>query len=37
MTGVALIGRYMGPDEFAAYWKEFEKIIEPLVPEAKKK
>ncbi len=37
LSGVALIGRYMGPDEFTAYWKDFEKIIEPLVPEAKKK
>ena len=37
LTGVALVGRFMGPDEFAAYWKEFEKKIEPLVPEAKKK
>jgi tripartite-type tricarboxylate transporter receptor subunit TctC len=37
LGGVALIGRYMDPDEFSAYWKDFEKIIEPLVPEAKKK
>jgi tripartite-type tricarboxylate transporter receptor subunit TctC len=37
LAGVALVGRYMGPDEFAAYWKDFEKTIEPLVPEAKKK
>jgi tripartite-type tricarboxylate transporter receptor subunit TctC len=37
LGGVALIGRYMGPDEFTAYWKDFEKTIEPLVPEAKKK
>jgi tripartite-type tricarboxylate transporter receptor subunit TctC len=37
LAGVALIGRYMSPDEFAAYWKDFEKTIEPLVPEAKKK
>jgi tripartite-type tricarboxylate transporter receptor subunit TctC len=37
LAGVALIGRFMGPDEFGAYWKEFEKTIEPLVPEAKKK
>jgi tripartite-type tricarboxylate transporter receptor subunit TctC len=37
LAGVALIGRYMGPDEFAAYWKDFERTIEPLVPEAKKK
>jgi tripartite-type tricarboxylate transporter receptor subunit TctC len=36
LAGVALVGRYMGPDEFAAYWKDFEKTIEPLVPEAKK-
>lgn len=36
LGGVALIGRFMGPDEFGAYWKDFEKIIEPLVPEAKK-
>jgi tripartite-type tricarboxylate transporter receptor subunit TctC len=36
LANVALIGRYMGPDEFAAYWKDFEKIIEPLVIEAKK-
>jgi len=37
LTGVALVGRFMGPDEFTTYWKDFEKIIEPLIPEAKKK
>jgi tripartite-type tricarboxylate transporter receptor subunit TctC len=36
LTGVGLVGRFMGPDEFATYWKDFEKIIEPLLPEAKK-
>jgi tripartite-type tricarboxylate transporter receptor subunit TctC len=36
LGGVGLIGHFMGPDEFRAYWKEFEKTIEPLVPEAKK-
>jgi tripartite-type tricarboxylate transporter receptor subunit TctC len=36
LNSVALIGHFMGPDEFAAYWKEFEKMIEPLVSEAKK-
>ena len=36
LGGVALVGRFMGPDEFAAYWKDFEKIVEPLIPEAKK-
>jgi tripartite-type tricarboxylate transporter receptor subunit TctC len=36
LAGVALIGRYMGPDEFGAYWKDFEKTIEPLVPEARR-
>jgi tripartite-type tricarboxylate transporter receptor subunit TctC len=36
LTGVALIGHFMGPDEFTAYWRDFEKIVEPLVPEAKK-
>jgi len=36
LRGVALVGHFMGPDEFTAYWKDFEKIIEPLVPEAKK-
>ena len=36
LTGVALVGRFMGPDEFAAYWKDFEKIVEPLIPEAKR-
>jgi len=36
LGGVALIGRFMGPDEFRAYWKDFEKVVEPLIPEAKK-
>jgi tripartite-type tricarboxylate transporter receptor subunit TctC len=36
LSGVALVGRFMGPDEFSAYWKDFEKIVEPLIPEAKK-
>jgi tripartite-type tricarboxylate transporter receptor subunit TctC len=36
LTGVGLVGRFMGPDEFATYWKDFEKIIEPLIPEAKR-
>lgn len=36
LTGVALIGHFMGPDDFSAYWKDFEKIVEPLIPEAKK-
>ena len=36
LSGVALVGRFMGPDEFAAYWRDFEKIVEPLIPEAKK-
>lgn len=28
--------RFMGPDEFAAYWQDYEKTIEPLVLETKK-
>lgn len=36
LSGVALTGRFMGPDEFAAYWKELEKLFEPLISEAKK-
>ncbi len=36
LDGVALIGHYMGTDEFAAYWKNAEKTIEPLILEAKK-
>jgi tripartite-type tricarboxylate transporter receptor subunit TctC len=36
LDGVALVGYFMGPDEFSAHWKEAEKIIEPLILEAKK-
>jgi tripartite-type tricarboxylate transporter receptor subunit TctC len=36
LDGVALIGHYMGTDEFAAYWKNAEKVMEPLILEAKK-
>ena len=35
LEDVGLIGRFMGPDEFAAYWKDYEKKIEPLVKEVK--
>jgi tripartite-type tricarboxylate transporter receptor subunit TctC len=37
LDGVALIGQYMPPDEFAALWKNMEKTLEPLLLEAKKK
>jgi tripartite-type tricarboxylate transporter receptor subunit TctC len=36
LTGMALVGRFMGPDEFGAYWRRFDKIMEPLIPEAKR-
>ena len=36
LDGVALTGHYMDTDEFAAHWKEAEKIMEPLLLEAKK-
>jgi tripartite-type tricarboxylate transporter receptor subunit TctC len=36
LDGVALIGQFMGTDEFAAYWKNAESMIEPLIAEAKK-
>lgn len=32
---MALTGYYLGPDEFGAYWRDFEKIVKPLVKEAK--
>jgi tripartite-type tricarboxylate transporter receptor subunit TctC len=37
LDGVALIGQYMPPDEFAALWKNMETTLEPLLLEAKKK
>jgi tripartite-type tricarboxylate transporter receptor subunit TctC len=36
LDGVALIGQYMAPDEFAALWKNQEATLEPLLKEAKK-
>jgi tripartite-type tricarboxylate transporter receptor subunit TctC len=36
LDGVALIGQYMGPDDFAALWKNQEATLEPLLKEAKK-
>ena len=36
LDGVALIGHFLGTEEFAAYWKNAETIIEPLIVEAKK-
>ncbi|MDP1990513.1 MAG: tripartite tricarboxylate transporter substrate binding protein [Syntrophales bacterium] len=36
LDGVGLIGRYMGPDEFSALWKDYEKVVEEFVSEAKK-
>lgn len=35
LDGVALIGRYMGPDEFSALWKDYETIVGEFVSEAK--
>jgi len=37
LDGVALTGQYMGPDEFAKFWKNAEATMEPLLLEAKKK
>lgn len=36
LDGVALIGHFMGTDEFVAHWKDAETIMEPLLLEAKK-
>jgi len=36
LDGVALTGHFMGTDEFVAHWKDAEKIMEPLLLEAKK-
>jgi len=36
LDGVALIGQFMGPEEFTALWKNMEATIEPLLREAKK-
>lgn len=36
LDGVALVGHFMGPDEFDAYWKGSEKMMETLLLEAKK-
>lgn len=35
LEGVGLIGRFMGPEEYTAYKNEYEKIIEPLIREAR--
>jgi len=36
LDGVGLIGRFMGPEEYTAYKNDYEKIIEPLIREARK-
>ena len=36
LDGVGLIGHFMGPDEFAAHWKDAEKMMQSLIIEAKK-
>jgi tripartite-type tricarboxylate transporter receptor subunit TctC len=36
LDGVALIGQFMGPDEFATLWKSMEATLDPLLREAKK-
>jgi tripartite-type tricarboxylate transporter receptor subunit TctC len=36
LDGVALIGQFMGPDEFATLWKNMESTLEPLLRDAKK-
>ncbi len=36
LDGVGLIGRFMGPEEYTAYKNEYEKVIEPLIREARK-
>ena len=36
LEGVGLSGRFMGPDELAAYWKNAEVMMEPLLLDAKK-
>jgi tripartite-type tricarboxylate transporter receptor subunit TctC len=35
LDGVALAPYYKGPDEFAAYWKDFEKFVGPLISKAR--
>jgi tripartite-type tricarboxylate transporter receptor subunit TctC len=36
LDGVALIGQFMGPEEFTALWKNMEGTLDPLLREAKK-
>jgi tripartite-type tricarboxylate transporter receptor subunit TctC len=35
MDELALTQRYMGPDQFDKYWREFEQQVKPLMNEAK--
>ncbi|MFB3816891.1 MAG: Bug family tripartite tricarboxylate transporter substrate binding protein [Candidatus Methylomirabilales bacterium] len=37
LDGVALIGQFMGPEEYTALWKNMEATLEPLLREAKKR